>query len=437
VLPPEDAELTRVGPGTPAGEYLRRFWQPVAMAEELGRVPLRLRIMGEDLVLFRDLGGRTGLLAAHCSHRGTSLEFGRITDRGLRCCYHGWLYDVDGTILETPGEPPHSRIKEKLRHGAYAVREFGGLVFAYLGPPDETPDFPVYDSMVVAGNRPRPYSLLFECNWLQVHENAMDPIHSVFLHATQFTAAFGTLPLLQFDRTPLGLIVTTIRRVGERVWIRSADAILPNLAQFGAFWEDGETEKVLVPAALSRWIVPIDDTRCRTIGLRHFNARVDPEGRGNEAGIGKERVDFLGQTPDRPYPERQLEPGDYDAQVSQRPIAIHAVENLGVTDRGVVMLRQLLRRGIRGVKAGQRPARPVPGPDGVVASFNHDTVIRVPVARPEDDASLLERVGRTVVRIVLESAPTPRAERPAHVEARIEAARRGGWGADADGRGRR
>ena len=126
-VPQEDVELTRVGPGTPCGEYLRRFWQPVAKSAELGDVPRRIRIMGEDLVVFRDRGGRVGLLQPHCAHRGASLEFGVISERGIRCCYHGWLYDVDGTLLEAPAEPAESMLKHRVSQGAYPVHEFGGL----------------------------------------------------------------------------------------------------------------------------------------------------------------------------------------------------------------------------------------------------------------------------------------------------------------------
>src|ERR1700704_1669180 len=128
--PAVDEELTRVGPGTPCGEYLRRFWQPVVLAGELGELPRRLRILGEDLVAFRDKSGTIGLLELHCPHRGTSLEFGLIGDKGIRCCYHGWLFDCDGTILETPGEPADSTLKDRLCHGAYPVHENCGLVFA-------------------------------------------------------------------------------------------------------------------------------------------------------------------------------------------------------------------------------------------------------------------------------------------------------------------
>ena len=136
-VPLPDPELTRVGPGTPCGEYLRRFWQPVAFVRELAATPMRVQILGEDLVVFRDHGGRFGALHLHCAHRGTSLEFGIPVERGIRCCYHGWVYDVDGRCLETPGEPAGSRLKERVWQGAYPTLEFAGLVFAYLGPPDQ------------------------------------------------------------------------------------------------------------------------------------------------------------------------------------------------------------------------------------------------------------------------------------------------------------
>ena len=133
--PAEDEELTRVGPGTPCGEYLRRFWQPVAFARDLKDVPLRIRIMSEDLVIFRDKRGSVGVLQLNCAHRGTSLEYGLISERGIRCCYHGWLYDVDGRILETPGEPASSTLKDRLCQGAYPVHQYCGLIFATWGRP--------------------------------------------------------------------------------------------------------------------------------------------------------------------------------------------------------------------------------------------------------------------------------------------------------------
>jgi phenylpropionate dioxygenase-like ring-hydroxylating dioxygenase large terminal subunit len=141
-VPQEDAEITHVGPGTPCGEYFRRFWQPVCFADELRDLPLRVTLLGEELVVFRDLSGTVGLLELHCPHRGTSLEFGLIGPKGIRCCYHAWLFDVDGTILETPGEPAESTLKDRLCHGAYPTHEYKGIVFAYMGPPDQPPPSP-------------------------------------------------------------------------------------------------------------------------------------------------------------------------------------------------------------------------------------------------------------------------------------------------------
>src|SRR5436853_5026524 len=142
----ENDRLTRVGPGTSGGDFMRRYWHPAALAEELppGGAPIPLRLLGEDLTLFRDQQGRPGLLAIHCSHRGADLSYGRIEDGGLRCLYHGWLYDVEGRCLEQPGEPGGGEHRDAIRHLAYPCEEAGGAVFTYMGP-GEPPLFPNYD----------------------------------------------------------------------------------------------------------------------------------------------------------------------------------------------------------------------------------------------------------------------------------------------------
>src|SRR5947208_14583734 len=182
-VPEEDSDLTHVGPGTPCGEHLRRFWRAVGLSGELGDLPKAIRMLGEDLVLFRDGQGQVGLLQAHCSHRGTSLEFGTVERQGLRCCYHGWLYSVDGLVLDTPGEPPESNIPGRLYHGAYPTHEHKGLVFAYMGPPDQRPGFPIFDAFDMPGYRAvAERQALTPCNWLQIAENNADPVHLVYLH---------------------------------------------------------------------------------------------------------------------------------------------------------------------------------------------------------------------------------------------------------------
>src|SRR5947209_5541621 len=137
--------LTRTGPGTPGGELLRRYWQPAALAEELppGGAPLPVRLLGEDLVLFRDDQNRIGLLGIHCSHRGADLSYGRLEDGGIRCIYHGWLYDVSGRCRQQPGEPTGSTFHERIRQIAYPCVEKAGIILAYLGPgtPPLLPDY--------------------------------------------------------------------------------------------------------------------------------------------------------------------------------------------------------------------------------------------------------------------------------------------------------
>ena len=403
--PPEDSELTHVGPGMPCGEYLRRFWHPVAMSSEVGDLPLAVRILGEDLVLFRDKSGRVGLLHRHCSHRGVSLEFGLPAKRGIRCCYHGWLFDIDGTILETPGEPKGSTLKEGRSHGAYPALEYEGLVFAYFGPGKKKPEFPIYDTLELPANRLLPYAIRQPCNWLQIFENTVDPIHAVFLHTrvstVQLTDAWAEMPIVEFEEIDGGIFHVVTRRVGDMVWVRVVESLLPNFNQTGAIWVEAKEEQYFSRVSLSKWIVPIDDTNSWTFGWRHFNDSVDPQHRGNEAEVGRNKVDFVGQTGDRPYEERQRNPGDWDAQVAQRPIAIRALEYLGHTDTGVVKLRKMLQRAIR----GRRPlsARHAGGNGHPRPTYSGDTVMHLPKRAGVDDREFLRATGRRVKEIILAS----------------------------------
>ena len=395
-VPAPDRELTEVGPGTPAGEYLRRFWQPVAFARELTGPPLRVRILGEDLVVFRDRGGRVGVLHLHCAHRGTSLEFGIPVERGIRCCYHGWVYDVDGRCLETPGEPAGSRLCERVGQGAYPTHEFTGLIFAYLGPPERRPAFPRYDSYEVAGHELVPAArFTLPCNWLQVKDNSMDPVHTAFLHALssgyQFTEAFGVVPELDWVATEAGMVYIATRRVGDLVWVRVCDFMPPNVHQFTREIEEATAVKPASRPVIIRWAVPNDDTTTTNFEL----AQVDPAWRLTPEQVAQPG---FGQSGDRPYVERQRFPADYDAQSSQRTIAVHDLEHLASTDRGVIMLRRLVRDGIRAVARGEDPFGVAPSADKTIRTFTQDLVLRVPPAvTPEEDRRLLRATGRQVV----------------------------------------
>jgi len=405
-IPDEDEQLTHVGPNTPCGEYLRRFWQPVCFSDELKDLPLRLRIMAEDLVAFRDRSGAVGLLELHCPHRGTSLEFGLIDDKGIRCCYHGWLFGVDGTILETPGEPADSTLKDRLFHGAYPVHEAHGIVFAYMGPPEQRPPFPSYDSYSQSGSRMIPgRKYFYPCNWLQIMENTMDPVHTAFLHTivsgAVFTEEFGVLPELDYVETPIGMVYVGTRRVADNIWTRMVEVVLPNLQQVAPIWEDGRKERQFSGPMMSRWIVPQDDTNSMFIEFRHVSETEDVT-----PGWWADRDIMLpGQIAADSYKEGQLHPGDYEAQVSQRPIAIHGLEHLSETDRGVSMYRNQIRRGIRATAAGQDPMG-VFRNGGVIPTYCNNTVLRVPpTAAGTNDKELMRATGRRLAESYLKAPP--------------------------------
>jgi nitrite reductase/ring-hydroxylating ferredoxin subunit len=406
-VPHEDSELTHVGPDTPCGEYMRRFWQPVCFSDELSELRLRVRMFGEDLVAFRDQSGTVGLLELHCPHRGTSLEFGLVGAKGIRCCYHGWLFDVDGTILETPGEPEDSTLKDKLFHGAYPTHEAHGLVFAYLGPPDERPPFPVYDSLIRPGYRVIPgRKYFYPCNWLQIQENTMDPAHTAFLHTivsgAVFTEEFGVLPELDFLETPIGMIYVATRRVGENVWARMVESVLPNLQQVAPIWENGRQERGFSGPMMSRWLVPMDDTNTMFIELRHVS-ETDGE---TPAWWADRDIMLPGQVAADSYEEGQRHPGDYEAQVSQRPIAVHGLEHLSATDRGVSMLRNQVRRGIRAVRDGHVPAGLCRDEDAVIPTYCNNTVMRMPAAATEAaDKKMMREAGLKLAKGYLKDPP--------------------------------
>jgi phenylpropionate dioxygenase-like ring-hydroxylating dioxygenase large terminal subunit len=406
-VPQEDAQLTHVGPDTPCGEYMRRFWQPVCFSDDLKDLPLRLRILGEDLVAFRDRSGEVGLLELHCPHRGTSLEFGLVGDKGIRCCYHGWLFGCDGTILETPGEPADSTLKDKLFHGAYPVHEYMGLVFAYMGPPEEKPPFPVYDSLIRPGYRVIPgQKYYYPCNWLQIQENTMDPAHTAFLHTivsgAVFTEEFGVLPELDFIETPIGMIYVATRRVGDNVWARMVESVLPNLQQVAPIWETARKERAFSGPMMSRWIVPMDDASTMFIEMRHLG-----DGDNEIPEYWSDRQQMLpGQVAMPNYEEGQRHPGDYEAQVSQRPIAVHGLEHLSETDRGVSMMRNQIRRGIRAVQQGEDPAGLCRQEGGIIPTYCNNTVVHMPPPASEKaDKEMMRAAGMKLAKGYLQNPP--------------------------------
>jgi phenylpropionate dioxygenase-like ring-hydroxylating dioxygenase large terminal subunit len=399
-----DVDMLQVGPSTLGGEYLRRFWHPVAMSDQLQGKPVAIRILGEDLVIFRDLSGNIGLLHKHCAHRRASLEFGRIAENGIKCCYHGWHYDVDGSIIDTPGEPKQSTIRQKICQGAYPVKEFQGLIFAYMGPPEEKPAFPFLDSMQAPADDMVPYSVHSPNNWLQETENAIDPFHSVFLHGrisgAQFAGLehFTELPVVTYFKRAEGFCYAHARRSDGLLMIRFHDYLMPNLAQNGGMYQTMDTPKVYGRTALTKWVVPVDDTNSRKFGWRHFYQNDRVEGQGDRAQVGWETVDFYGQTAHRPYEEKQDNPGDWEAWTSQGPMNVHQREYLGTSDEGVAMLRAKLRKEMRAVSKGKS----IPVASGSVNkpfhTYGGDTILRIAVD-PENDEALQRRIIQQVAEI--------------------------------------
>jgi len=397
-----DAELTEVGPETPCGEYLRRHWMPVAMTNQITDLPYRLRVLGEDLVLFREKkSGGLGLVHLHCAHRNMSLEFGIVEEDGIRCSYHGWKYGLDGSLLDTPCEPPNSPLKDRVCVGAYPVVEYKGLAFTYMGPQSERPEFPMADTFDQDGDEMVPYLISSPCNWLQVMENAFDPYHVVFLHTravrTQFIDAFAEMPLIEYHERAYGDFYTNTRRVDNFVWTR----------YFGR-------------CGLSRWVTPVDDFNTMVIAWRHFREGDDPRGLTNPDEVGFGTTDFYGQGGDRDYEQRQRDPGDYDAWVSQGPQNIHAREKLCFTDEGIGRVRRKLRAAIRDVAAGNPAKQPSMTGVDAIPTFGGDTVLEIPPQADRDDKELLQEIANKVAHIYVSADHLSGENRVATVQQQLQ-----------------
>ncbi len=397
-----DELLVRTGRGTSCGEYLRRYWQPVALARELDEVPRLIRVLGEDLVLFRDRSDRLGLVHRHCPHRRASLEYGVCEDRGIRCCYHGWLFDVDGRILEIPAQPAAQAdvVRRRVALGAYPVREYRGLIFAYLGPLDEMPEFPVYDTLEIDGHEPVPYRADYRCNWLQVLDAILDPIHTSFLHSrvsrAQFSEGLGEIGELLFYEREMSYLGANVRRVGDHVWTRINELVLPNFTQAGAaFSADGTRPIYYGRTAFARWVVPVDDEHSTAFAWAIFGERADPPEYNTPEG--PELIE-QGERMDRPYAERQRYPGDAEAVEGMGPIADQKMEHLVPSDKGIMLYRKRLRQLCRDLDAGARPGRVEDFWTNPVPTCGGDTVLRIP-ADPQDDRRRLNEIGERVMQI--------------------------------------
>ena len=327
----------------------------------------------------------------------------------------------DGTILETPGEPPDSKLKNSFFHGSYPAIEYRGLVFAYLGPLDQKPEFPEYDSYGTPEDRMKAFSIWFPCNWVQAADNFMDPEHTTFLHVevtgNQFNNdALAVQPDVEYLETPSGdgMIYMAKRRMSEQlVWFRCQHLMMPNYWEGGSTFEEAKEQKYFQRSTWNRWMVPVDDTHSWSFGWRYLRDGIDP-GRDNESMIGHDSLDIPAhQTGGRSYEEQQRDPGDWDVQVSQRPIAVHALEHLASTDRGVSLWRKLLRRGIHGAAPLAGPRLRTEHGQPFVSTYTNDTVLRIAKRPKGEERELLRDLGRRFAAVLFESDDAELSDRQA------------------------
>jgi phenylpropionate dioxygenase-like ring-hydroxylating dioxygenase large terminal subunit len=415
-----DEAIALIEPGTPCGEFFRRYWHPVALTSEIANLPLPVCILGENLVLFRTTKGDIGLVHKHCPHRRASLVFGKCEERGIRCCYHGWLFATDGEILETPGEAsdskPAENIRSHLRLGAYPVIEFNGLVFTYMGPPDEIPEFPHYDSFFTPGITMRPYRVNYDCNWLQVLDAIMDPIHTSFLHSqishTQFSEGLGEIGELEVFERGIQFLGSSTRRVNDYVWVRVNELFLPNFTQAGsAFAADGTKSRFFGRSSFTRWVVPVDNTHSMCLAWGNFGERGDPEKYNSQEGC--ELIE-QGEIVNRTLEERQNSPSDAEAVEGMGPISTHRGEHLMPTDRGISLYRRKIRQLIQDLTNGKRMPQPQQISGEAVRTNGQDTVLLMP-QNNENDREFLKVVGSTVLNLQFDSESMPLDERDNHI----------------------
>jgi phenylpropionate dioxygenase-like ring-hydroxylating dioxygenase large terminal subunit len=369
----------------------------------LGEQPVAIKILDEELVIFRDKSGNLGLVHKHCPHRQASLEFGMCTDNGIQCCYHGWHFAADGSILDVPGQPQKAAnmIKDRVRLGAYPTHEYKGLIFTYMGPIESIPEFPVYDSFDFEDMEMVPYKAPFSCNWLQVLDAIVDPIHTAFLHSNvsrvQFSEGFGEVGQMDFFERGSWILGCNTRRVGDNVWLRINEVILPNFTQAGsAFAADGTKEIFYGRSSFTRWVVPIDDEHTICYAWANFGERGDPQEYNTPEG--PELIE-QGEVFDRPYEQKQKFPADVEACEGMGPITIHNNENLTTSDIGVALMRRQIREQIRGLKAGNEPMHVSPSATAPIPTYGGDSVLSIPRKTEGDELPLLSKIAHEFVEI--------------------------------------
>jgi len=391
----ENELLTRTGPGTPCGELMRRYWQPVAYTSELAEKPLkRIKIMHEELVLFRTPEGTYGCLGEHCSHRGASLAYGFVEECGLRCPYHGWKYAPSGQCLEQPFEPHGSTYKDRVKHPAYPVEELAGILFIYMGP-QPAPLLPRWDVLAwedgvrVLGDEATWAQEIVNCNWLQGEENSADVTHTYFLHG-------HTLHTIG----QRGLHVDYYHRPIERYGFQPFEWGLLKSWRYSSGGsplggERGGGNPLIFPNILRvvehpfhsmHWRVPIDDTHTQLFWVGFF--RTPPGQPKPEKAPLAPMYTAPQHHPDGSYTMSSFQSQDKMAWETQGPTFDRSQEHLGASDRGIVLYRQMLREQIEVVQRGGEPMALVRDPE-------KNRIIELPawVVEEEDEARAAQQGG--------------------------------------------
>lgn len=389
MLPHEDNEtLVRVGPGTPMGQLMRLYWIPFLPSSDLApdSMPQRVRLLGEELLAFRDSEGRVGLVDHACPHRGAPLVFGRNEDCGLRCVYHGWKFGTDGRVQDMPAEPADSRLKDKVRLKSYATRERNGIVWAYMGPQqDEPPPLPEIEWNLVPAERVHVSLRVQECNWLQAVEGEIDSAHAPILHGridaqgaiSDWIAKKDLRPAFECQRQPFGMSVASRRRLDEeRNYWRVNQFLLP-------FWTLVPPQSQYPELSGHAW-VPMDDEHTLCIMFSyHPSERLYDKSRalfenghaGRETGHASVHA-FAPRPPTTPFAKywTKFSPAsgylfNYDAQTRTwfsglpglwvqdaacqsgvAPVYDRSQEHLGISDTGIAMTRRLLLETVRNLR---------------------------------------------------------------------------------------
>ena len=353
----ENDLLTRVGRGTPAGELLRRYWHVAAAAAELtdAKPKKRVKILGENLILYRDKSGNYGLVAEKCSHRGVSLYYGFVEDDGIRCAYHGWKYDACGNCIDQPFENPAAALKDKIHHPAYPVEKLGGLLFAYMGPPEKKPLLPKWDVLVRQdGSKKIDVCETLRCNWLQAMENSVDPTHTYFLHShtlkvkgdpDHVTFHYRMVSKIDFD-----LVVNPTWAGIQKQRIFADESAPPETPHPLVF-----PNILFVPVRIGyslHFRTPIDDQNTQV-----YQFRFSPTKDGKIVEQPENTpIEYVGTTDEHgEFHMDNFTSQDHMAWETQGLIADRAKEHLGEGDRGIVMFRNLLRAQIQAVQAGNDP----------------------------------------------------------------------------------